>query len=62
MQVVTLSEMADDYEYQKGKSPPYRDGSATPEKNPKGACNQGGSFSFLLCLVGGNSAPFVNFF
>ena len=26
---------------QKGKSPPFRDGSATPEKNQKGACNQG---------------------
>ena len=50
MQVVTLSEMADDYEYQKGKSPPYRDGSATPEKNPKGACNQGGKFLHFDCV------------
>ena len=50
MQVVTLSEMADDYEYQKGKSPPYRDGSATPEKNPKGACNQGGGVFHFYCV------------
>jgi len=57
MQVVTLSEMADDYEYQKGKSPPYRDGSATPEKNPKGACNQGGEFFIFIVSSRGQLRP-----
>ena len=35
---------------QKGKSPPFRDGSATPEKNQKGACNQGGKFLDFDCV------------
>lgn len=35
---------------QKGKSPPFRDGSATPEKNQKGACNQGEKFLNFYCV------------
>jgi len=31
--VVTTEKIADVYEYQKGKSPPFRDGSVPPEKN-----------------------------
>jgi len=36
--------VADGYEYQKWTSPPFQDGSATPEKIQMGACNQGEKF------------------
>ncbi|MEG2921759.1 MAG: hypothetical protein RR856_11930, partial [Acinetobacter sp.] len=38
------------------------DGSATPEKNQKEACNQGGKFLNFDCVLSGATPPLCQFF